>query len=85
MSGGHLIGGAAFACYLLAVLLDFARRSEGTKDRVDLRSVAGRCTSILGAMATKAGVSAGVVGRIMRGPQTCEIPATLGALRLSPL
>lgn len=26
MSGGHLIGGAAFGCYLLAVLLDLARR-----------------------------------------------------------
>ena len=26
MSGGHAIGGAAFACYLLAVLLDLARR-----------------------------------------------------------
>jgi hypothetical protein len=25
MSAGHVIGGAAFACYLLAVLLDVAR------------------------------------------------------------
>jgi hypothetical protein len=26
MSGGHLIGGAAFCCYLLAIVLDLARR-----------------------------------------------------------
>jgi hypothetical protein len=26
MSGGHVLGGGAFACYLLAVLLDLARR-----------------------------------------------------------
>ena len=28
MSGGHAIGGAAFVCYLLAVLLDVARAPE---------------------------------------------------------
>jgi len=32
MSVGHLVGGAAFACYLLAVILDAVRRPPSAED-----------------------------------------------------
>ena len=33
MSAGHVIGGTAFACYLLAVLLDVSRSDSGNESR----------------------------------------------------